>query len=65
MLVAYYDVDYLRNPKGTNYWRNRQVLLLILQHSISISNRTIGVVSSSSALFCFYGKKHLACTVLL
>ncbi|XP_063054627.1 protein disulfide-isomerase A3-like [Engraulis encrasicolus] len=23
LLVAYYDVDYLRNTKGTNYWRNR------------------------------------------
>uniref|UniRef100_A0A8K9VFP6 Protein disulfide-isomerase n=1 Tax=Oncorhynchus mykiss TaxID=8022 RepID=A0A8K9VFP6_ONCMY len=23
LLVAYYDVDYLRNIKGTNYWRNR------------------------------------------
>ncbi|OQR74426.1 protein disulfide-isomerase A3-like [Tropilaelaps mercedesae] len=23
LLVAYYDVDYEKNPKGTNYWRNR------------------------------------------
>ncbi|KAI4893266.1 hypothetical protein NFI96_019665, partial [Prochilodus magdalenae] len=23
LLTAYYDVDYLRNPRGTNYWRNR------------------------------------------
>lgn len=23
LLVAYYDVDYKRNPKGSNYWRNR------------------------------------------
>ncbi|KAI7806597.1 protein disulfide isomerase family A, member 7 [Triplophysa rosa] len=23
LLTAYYNVDYLRNPKGTNYWRNR------------------------------------------
>uniref|UniRef100_A0A8C9S0Z5 Protein disulfide-isomerase n=1 Tax=Scleropages formosus TaxID=113540 RepID=A0A8C9S0Z5_SCLFO len=22
-LVAYYDVDYEKNPKGSNYWRNR------------------------------------------
>lgn len=22
-VVAYYDVDYVKNPKGTNYWRNR------------------------------------------
>ncbi|XP_046403308.1 protein disulfide-isomerase A3 [Ischnura elegans] len=23
LIVAYYGVDYTRNPKGTNYWRNR------------------------------------------
>jgi len=23
IVVAYYDVDYVKNPKGTNYWRNR------------------------------------------
>ncbi|XP_064201545.1 protein disulfide isomerase family A, member 7 [Anguilla rostrata] len=23
LLIAYYDVDYVRNPKGSNYWRNR------------------------------------------
>lgn len=23
LVVAYYAVDYVRNPKGTNYWRNR------------------------------------------
>ncbi|KAG7457903.1 hypothetical protein MATL_G00232190 [Megalops atlanticus] len=23
LLTAYYEVDYLRNPKGSNYWRNR------------------------------------------
>jgi len=23
MIVAYYDVDYVKNTKGTNYWRNR------------------------------------------
>ncbi|KAM9376402.1 protein disulfide-isomerase A3 [Pholidichthys leucotaenia] len=23
LLVAYYDVDYSKNPKGSNYWRNR------------------------------------------
>lgn len=25
LLVAYFDVDYERNAKGTNYWRNRCV----------------------------------------
>lgn len=23
VVVAYYDVDFVKNPKGTNYWRNR------------------------------------------
>lgn len=23
LIVAYYNVDYTKNPKGTNYWRNR------------------------------------------
>jgi len=23
LVVAYYDIDYTKNPKGTNYWRNR------------------------------------------
>nr|NP_001003517.1 protein disulfide isomerase family A, member 8 precursor [Danio rerio]AAH77131.1 Zgc:100906 [Danio rerio] len=23
LLTAYYDLDYLHNPKGSNYWRNR------------------------------------------
>ena len=23
LIVAYYDVDYVKNIKGTNYWRNR------------------------------------------
>ncbi|KAH9503197.1 Protein disulfide-isomerase A3 [Bulinus truncatus] len=23
LFVAYYNVDYIKNPKGTNYWRNR------------------------------------------
>lgn len=23
LIVAYFDVDYKKNPKGTNYWRNR------------------------------------------
>lgn len=26
LLVAYYDIDYVRNPKGSNYWRNRYAL---------------------------------------
>lgn len=31
LLVAYYEVDYERNPKGSNYWRNRLVLLQTLR----------------------------------
>ena len=27
LTVVYYDVDYARNPKGSNYWRNRYYLL--------------------------------------
>lgn len=23
LVVAYFSVDYIKNPKGTNYWRNR------------------------------------------
>ena len=23
LVVLYYDVDYVKNPKGSNYWRNR------------------------------------------
>jgi protein disulfide isomerase family A protein 3 len=23
LVIAYYDVDYEKNEKGTNYWRNR------------------------------------------
>lgn len=23
LIVAYYNVDYVKNAKGTNYWRNR------------------------------------------
>ena len=23
LVTAYYPVDYVKNPKGTNYWRNR------------------------------------------
>lgn len=25
LVVVYYDVDYNKNPKGTNYWRNRVI----------------------------------------
>ena len=25
LVVVYYDVDYVKNPKGSNYWRNRVI----------------------------------------
>ncbi|KAJ8923867.1 hypothetical protein NQ315_010449 [Exocentrus adspersus] len=25
LFVSYYNVDYIKNPKGTNYWRNRML----------------------------------------
>ncbi|KAL0962284.1 hypothetical protein UPYG_G00338100 [Umbra pygmaea] len=43
LLTAYYDLDYLRNPKGSNYWRNR-VMKVASQFvsqglSFSVANR--------------------------
>ena len=29
LVVVYYDVDYVKNVKGTNYWRNRCVIKVI------------------------------------
>lgn len=34
LLVAYYDVDYEKNPKGSNYWRNRYTFLFTLMSSV-------------------------------
>lgn len=31
-VIAYYSVDYVKNPKGTNYWRNR-VLKVASEHT--------------------------------
>ncbi|TRZ01353.1 hypothetical protein DNTS_033244 [Danionella cerebrum] len=43
LLTAYYEVDYLHNPKGSNYWRNR-VLKVASKFSsrgllLSVANR--------------------------
>ncbi|XP_040571865.1 protein disulfide-isomerase A3 [Lepeophtheirus salmonis] len=41
LLVAYYDVDYVKNPKGTNYWRNR-VMKIAKSHKdlhFAVSNK--------------------------
>lgn len=32
LVVAYYAVDYVKNSKGTNYWRNR-ILKVIFNFS--------------------------------
>lgn len=41
-VVAYYAVDYTKNPKGTNYWRNR-VLKVAAEHTgpytFAVSNK--------------------------
>lgn len=42
LVVAYFGVDYVKNPKGTNYWRNR--ILKVAQSfrndfSFGISNK--------------------------
>lgn len=34
LLVAYYDVDYEKNPKGSNYWRNRYTFLFTLMSCV-------------------------------
>lgn len=36
LVVAYYSVDYVKNPKGTNYWRNR-ILKVAKQYKDRIS----------------------------
>ena len=41
MVVAYYGVDYVKNTKGTNYWRNR-ILKVAKSHDVfnfAISNK--------------------------
>ncbi|RZC35474.1 Thioredoxin domain containing protein [Asbolus verrucosus] len=35
-VIAYYDIDYSKNPKGTNYWRNR-ILKIALQYKNQIT----------------------------
>lgn len=41
LIVAYYDVDYTKNPKGTNYWRNRvmKVAKKFPQFKFAVSNK--------------------------
>ena len=30
LVVVYFDIDYERNPKGSNYWRNRYINTLAI-----------------------------------
>ena len=42
LVVAYYAVDYVKNPKGTNYWRNRILKVAQAfrdQFSFAVSNK--------------------------
>lgn len=41
LLVAYYDVDYEKNPKGSNYWRNRYTFLLTFMSYVRSWGRRI------------------------
>ncbi|ELU16122.1 hypothetical protein CAPTEDRAFT_168943 [Capitella teleta] len=43
LVVAYYDVDYVKNAKGTNYWRNRSGACL----SPSLSRRPYAYVMTN------------------
>jgi len=42
LIVAYYDVDYVKNVKGTNYWRNR-----VLKVAKELSGYNFAVSSKS------------------
>ena len=41
LVVAYYDVDYVKNIKGTNYWRNRVLKVAKDQagYNFAVSNK--------------------------
>ncbi|KAK9890375.1 hypothetical protein WA026_010468 [Henosepilachna vigintioctopunctata] len=45
LVVAYYAVDYVKNPKGTNYWRNR-----ILKVAQQFKNKINFAISSKDEL---------------
>lgn len=46
IVVAYYDVDYVKNPKGTNYWRNR-----VLKVAKEIGSKDVTYAVSNNVLF--------------
>uniref|UniRef100_A0A672PGB0 protein disulfide-isomerase n=1 Tax=Sinocyclocheilus grahami TaxID=75366 RepID=A0A672PGB0_SINGR len=45
LLVAYYDVDYEKNPKGSNYWRNRFYLCVHTKKISQKKNQSLFVCS--------------------
>lgn len=53
LLVAYYDVDYTKNAKGTNYWRNR--ILKVAQNYKGKLNFAISNKDSFAAEMDDYG----------
>lgn len=46
LVVAYYDVDYVKNTKGTNYWRNR--VMKVAKHFRESNKKVHFAVSSHS-----------------
>lgn len=46
IIVAYYDVDYVKNPKGTNYWRNR-----VLKVATEVASKDVSFAVSNNILF--------------
>lgn len=43
LVIAYYNVDYVKNAKGTNYWRNRilKVAKNYKEYNFAISNKDV------------------------
>ncbi|KAG9509104.1 Protein disulfide-isomerase A3, partial [Fragariocoptes setiger] len=56
-IVAYYDVDYVKNPKGTNYWRNR-VLKVATNYKGEGVTFAISSTSSMGGELSEYGYEH-------
>ena len=46
LVVVFYDVDYVKNPKGTNYWRNR-----VLKIAKAVEGKKINFAISNSDQF--------------
>lgn len=53
-VVVYYNVDYDKDPKGTNYWRNR-VLKVATKHKDSELTFTISNINQLSGELADYG----------